>query len=345
MGIEIGRQIRNFRQKKGTTQEELARFLSISPQAVSKWENGISTPDIELLPQISIYFGIKIDELFEITREEQYERIQNSIWNDLHLKQEEFNHNLQYLKEAIEENERDIKAYVLLAGLYNFAAQNANKKAAFYAKLGLKKDPDNRQLHVELTHAFHGVTGDGYLDHQPELIDYYKNFVKHNPKNKLAYKNLIKQLLADGRLKEAEEIIVKAEQLGEEYYYMFYRGDLFLKSGNYKEAMKYYNKAVEKWSEKWQSWCTRADRLLTFNKIDEAILDYQKCFEIQKVGNRVVDGLLSLAQIYKEQNNLEEELKIWEIYLQVLKEDYHNTKGEYVEKIQKRIIELENKLK
>ena len=60
----IGNKIRVLRRNKNMTQEELAEILLVSPQAISKWENGQSTPDIELLPVIARYFGITMDEFF-----------------------------------------------------------------------------------------------------------------------------------------------------------------------------------------------------------------------------------------------------------------------------------------
>lgn len=61
---EIGTNIRLLRKTKNITQEELANAVHISYQAVSKWENGSSQPDIALLPAIANYFGVSIDELF-----------------------------------------------------------------------------------------------------------------------------------------------------------------------------------------------------------------------------------------------------------------------------------------
>ncbi len=63
---EIGKRIRMLRKNKDITQEKLAEILSVSPQSVSKWENGISVPDVELLPIIARYFGITMDELSTI---------------------------------------------------------------------------------------------------------------------------------------------------------------------------------------------------------------------------------------------------------------------------------------
>lgn len=60
----VGSNIRKLRINKGDTQEQLAKSLQISFQSVSKWENGIASPDIAFLPIIAEYFGITIDELF-----------------------------------------------------------------------------------------------------------------------------------------------------------------------------------------------------------------------------------------------------------------------------------------
>ena len=64
MGIEmIGKQIAFMRKEKGVKQEELANYVGVSTQAVSKWENG-GVPDTELLPKIADFFSVSVDRLF-----------------------------------------------------------------------------------------------------------------------------------------------------------------------------------------------------------------------------------------------------------------------------------------
>ena len=60
----IGVHIKHFRKERGMTQEEVAKRLGVSGQAVSKWENHINAPDISLLPSIAALFGVSIDMLF-----------------------------------------------------------------------------------------------------------------------------------------------------------------------------------------------------------------------------------------------------------------------------------------
>ena len=63
MNETIGSRIAKFRKGKNLTQEELANQVGVSSQAVSKWENDASCPDISLLPQLCKVLGITTDEL------------------------------------------------------------------------------------------------------------------------------------------------------------------------------------------------------------------------------------------------------------------------------------------
>lgn len=64
MEIRISEVIRNKRHEMNISQESLAEIFGITVQAVSKWETGISFPDITMLPKIAEYFKISLNELF-----------------------------------------------------------------------------------------------------------------------------------------------------------------------------------------------------------------------------------------------------------------------------------------
>ncbi len=63
MTIKIGKIIKKLRAERNVTQDMLASALSITPQAVSRWESGATYPDLEFLPVIADYFSVTIDEL------------------------------------------------------------------------------------------------------------------------------------------------------------------------------------------------------------------------------------------------------------------------------------------
>lgn len=68
--MKIGSNIAALRKEKGITQEELANALGVSAQAVSKWENNSSCPDVSLLTDIADYFGVTVDALLRSGAEE-----------------------------------------------------------------------------------------------------------------------------------------------------------------------------------------------------------------------------------------------------------------------------------
>ena len=67
MKLTIGEKIALLRKEKNITQTELAEYLSLAPQTVSRWEVGNGAPEISLLPKIATFFGVSIDDLFGLT--------------------------------------------------------------------------------------------------------------------------------------------------------------------------------------------------------------------------------------------------------------------------------------
>ena len=63
--IKLGEKIKALRKQKNISQEILAGYLGVSFQAVSKWENGSTMPDVTMIPAIASFFGVSTDELFD----------------------------------------------------------------------------------------------------------------------------------------------------------------------------------------------------------------------------------------------------------------------------------------
>lgn len=69
MEITLGTRIAALRKKKGMKQDEIAEILNVSAQAVSKWENDQTCPDITLLPKLAEILNVSVDELLSGKRE------------------------------------------------------------------------------------------------------------------------------------------------------------------------------------------------------------------------------------------------------------------------------------
>lgn len=61
----LSEKIKELRKKKGLTQEELANSLNVSRQAITKWESGEGTPDIDNLRNIALFFHVSVDYLID----------------------------------------------------------------------------------------------------------------------------------------------------------------------------------------------------------------------------------------------------------------------------------------
>ena len=110
MAIYFSEKFKNLRKSRELTQEEIANIFHVSPQAVSRWETGVTYPDIELLPSLADFFEITVDNLLGIDvkkKEERLEEIINQI-SDARTKQ------------AVDENAIDQELEIIQNGLVEF---------------------------------------------------------------------------------------------------------------------------------------------------------------------------------------------------------------------------------
>lgn len=84
---QLGTKISQCRQNKNMTQEELARRLGITPQALSKWERGLSYPDIALLSELCDVLEVSADYLLETNRNDgaKQDTIRSAVWDNLRM--------------------------------------------------------------------------------------------------------------------------------------------------------------------------------------------------------------------------------------------------------------------
>lgn len=66
MSKTIGEILKELRKANGMTQEQAAEALNVSFQSISRWENGLSYPDITLIPIIARLFNVSTDTLFDM---------------------------------------------------------------------------------------------------------------------------------------------------------------------------------------------------------------------------------------------------------------------------------------
>ena len=337
--MNIGNQIKMLRTEKGIKQEDLADFLHISKQAVSKWETCASTPDIELLPQIAVYFGITIDELFAFPEEDEFERIENSFFSQREFSPERFDRIRRFLDKQTVNRKQQVRAYECLAYLYNHRAASDHERAAEYAKRVLDMDPQSKSGWVAYLEAMGGVTGDEWYDNHFAVIEYFREFLRKNPYNFRGLYAIIENMLADARYNEALEYVEMLRKVRSNSQVLRYLGDIAFGKGQREEALRLWNQSVEAYPDEWQAYCARADRLKKLGMEDEAIRDYETCVAMQKPP-RIVDGLYSLAQLHEKRGEYALAIKANERILDCLKKDYDIIEGEQADSRRREIERL-----
>lgn len=208
--MDIGHKIKQLRSKASLTQEQLADRLGLSAQAVSKWENAVTMPDITLLPEIAEVFGISLDELFDLTVDQKLRRIENRMEAEEELPPDVFREYEAFLKQQTKESANRQKAFSLLAHLYHHRMESCARKADAFAREAIRMAPEKKDCQWILQKSEGAASWDWNIANHSTTIDFYREIIENDPgepKTPLPYFYLIDNLIADHRTKEAAEYL------------------------------------------------------------------------------------------------------------------------------------------
>lgn len=340
--MEIGNQIKSLRLRRGITQEAMAQHLGITAQAVSKWERGVATPDIAMLPDISAYFGVTIDELFALTDDTRMERIQNMLWDDRYYDPAEVESTREFLLNKGRKEPENGKVYEFLAEMENHLAKEHHEKAEEYAKEALQRDTDLRGAHGELNEAMHGYIPDWNARNHYLQINFYQEHIKKNPLDWRAYMWLMDQLIDDYRLEEAEYYCNEFAKIDHSYRVPLYRGMIAWQNGNREKAFCIWAEMEQKFPEEWCVYHNIGDYLVRSGRYDEGMIYYRKALDVQKEPP-LVDPLQAMAQLCEIRGDIPGALTARREEADRIQNQWHIT-GEELDMVLRDIQRLERKL-
>lgn len=133
MNIYFGENLKKLRKERDLTQENLADFLGITFQAVSKWERGEGYPDITILPDVASFFGVSVDDLLGINQAMNEEKLSSLIKEYDNLSNEQSRKEM--LKKMKQISSNDFRVLLReLAYLVHFCdlKENSSKIKALY---------------------------------------------------------------------------------------------------------------------------------------------------------------------------------------------------------------------
>lgn len=327
----IGKNIKQFRQEKHVKQETLAAAIGVSSQAVSKWETGASDPDISLLPNLAGYFGVSIDELFEVPHDEEMKRIGNMLHAERRINSKTFDRTVEYLERKIKDDPNNAEALTALAALYNHRARSDHETASYYAQRALecdtKNDHDIWDAWKEYREANNAPCGDEWFDNHFSVIRYLEDFLDKCPENRTALVSLIECLLADYRYDEAEQYI---ERLKGNYAYLCYRGKLAFEKGDRSAAQACWEQAVVKYPQIWQTHDNLGEGYRKLGMLEKALESFERSFTIQEAP-RYTDGLFAKAQIHEQLGDYKAAIEDYRRIIACLREEHGITDGEEID--------------
>ncbi|MEA4833054.1 MAG: helix-turn-helix domain-containing protein [Oscillospiraceae bacterium] len=336
MEIKLGAAIKKLRTEKGATQEELAEYVGVSFQAVSKWETDTTMPDISLLPKLAMFFGVRIDDLFSVNTDDELERIDYMLEHEK-LTDENFTYAKRTLDSILRNNEKDVGALKRYARLY---LSRPNPAASM-----LEKAMPLAPLDPEIFTMYRQARGgDNYSARSGNdwFIRVCEPYARKYPANTRLCERLIDAMIEMRYFDRAEEII-NLMKTDDEYSACLpdiFRGDIAFAEGNLNKAVTIWS-GIDSTNHKAQY--EIGERFNRINEYEKAIVCFDNSFKAVKAP-RDLSAVYSLAFLYAKLGQYQKAIDSWQCILDVLRSDYNTIEGETVEWPKQEIEKLKAKL-
>ena len=324
--MEIGNKIKQLRLHAGMTQEQLAAKLGISAQSVSKWETAVTMPDITLLPILAGELGVSIDDLFDLTAEQKFHRIERRMDIEEEFTEQTFAEYESFLRTHLEEDKDNYRILSLLAHLYHHRMTADSRKVSHYARKAILLRPEKKDCQWLLQKAEGATCWDWNIANHSTVIDFYKKVIEADtatPKSPMPYYEVMDNLLADHRAKEAAEYLAVYRTLPAHRPFLVpvYEAYIALAEYDAKKADAIMEEAEVRFGE---------DKGFLFEKgqyharkcdYEKAIAYYERSW-VTDQRPRYTDALHGIATIYEILGNKDKAIETYERMIACIKDEW-----------------------
>lgn len=352
--MNIGNKIKALRLKASATQEMLAEALGVSSQSVSKWENNVCAPDISLLPEISEFFGVTIDELFDLTTDQKLHRIENMLDYETELTDEQFRSTEAFLleiKDSYNENDPEkVKGRIesFLAHLYHHRMVSDGRYVSLYARKAMNLHPNLKEDQWLLAKSEGAYVWDWNARQHSKTIDFYKNLVDKNPEIGRNYLFLMDNLIADHRTNEASCFLNKYKELADhkEVLVLVYEAYIAFAEYRAKDAWEIVSRLENDYPDSYDAIFEVAGIYAKNARYEEALKRYKKAEELAKADKEHVfmDHLQAQALIYEILGRYTEAYEYVQRQIDFLNDEWNITEGADVDALEEEKNRLLNLL-
>ncbi len=187
MTIFFGENLKRLRKEKELTQENLAEFLGVSFQTISKWERGETYPDITTIPIISRFFDVSIDDLLGVNKTREEEKINDylKLYDEMKLKDLTLTYNK--FQKAVKEFPNDFRILIrymeLLYDVKGFGQggyKDISKEiTSLYDKIQNHCTDDNIRIRSKVIMISHLLTLYQCVPNEEGKYRVYKEYLNH----------------------------------------------------------------------------------------------------------------------------------------------------------------------
>lgn len=295
---------------------------------------------MQLLPEIAVYFGVTIDQLFAMSPEQQMERVENHIYSRGMFDEAEERQLKQQLLAFAENPNHEGRAKLLLTMLYNHHAQQYRLLAVETGKEAVEKTCGDSEAVSEPANAWGSYIPDWNIRNHHALIDWFSNYCRRYPKNRAALMWLLDNLIDDRRLVEAREWLEKLAVMDSSFRVPMYRYSIALAEGNRTEAEQQLRNLEAMEGQEWCWATTLGDIYTQRQEYDKAIEWYRKGQEIQP-SPKFTDSALSIAHICEIRGDRDGAIDAYREQLRLMREEWGIVSGEEREAVERAIQRLQ----
>ena len=328
--FKIGKFIADCRKKQSLTQLQLAQMLNVTDRAVSKWETNTTTPDIAILPQLALFFGVSMDALFSMNQDDYIERISKMIRDEYSITPENFVWAERYLKGLLSEEKQNNTARTLLVELYEHRENRDSLAGGRLCEEGLLIEPSNIALIGKLTRIREK------RNEADRLIKFLETLYSKNIQNIAVIDALISVYIKYGKYDNATNLMSSSKKRA---IFDVYKGDIELAFGNKESAKSIWTSAALANYNDSHLLFEIAERCNKINDTETALKLYQQSYEVAP-SPKEMDPLYALAFLYTNIGIKEKAIQMWENIIKALADDYGIKDGECVDWAKREIQNL-----
>lgn len=298
--MTIGEKIKSLRVERHITQETLAKHLNITYQAVSKWEQNLTSPDISAIPDIAAFFDITTDELLCVNPygkrlpEKHYQKLYSNFEHS--GTEEDFQKAVSAFNEVILHGNPTNEDLYYYACMYGSHAIRDRDRAINYCRKIIDERNQNRDeywfhAHTRLSQILIGS------NRANEAIQFQKDWFEREPDNYLACASVAFAYHFAGNAETAYEYIKKAQGLPQ--------GDIEIDTGagDICRDLKRYDEAHAHWDKAFEADTGSISCLFSKAWAYEETGEYEKAIEtFQRINDWLArQGYDSIEQEYPNQ--------------------------------------------